>query len=64
VLLCMANTGHLSSIGCVGEAMKDRGHTVTLVTMDHPKGIEMGPKLFGSRGIAFKTTVAAYTEKN
>ena len=59
----MANVGHLRSIGCIGEAMKERGHTVTVVTMDHPKGIEMCPKLFDPAGIAYKCTKADYSEK-
>ena len=51
VLVSIPNMGHLSSIGHIGEAMKERGHSITVVSMDNSKGREMCPKMFDRMGI-------------
>ena len=58
VLVSIPNMGHLSSIGHIGEAMKERGHNITVISMDNAKGREMCPKMFDRMGIPYKLTPA------
>ena len=59
VLMSIPNMGHLSSIGHIGETLKERGHTITVVSMDNAKGREMCPKIFDRLGITYKLTEAS-----
>ena len=58
VLVSVPNMGHLSSVGRVGEAMKERGHNISVVSMDNDKGREMCPKYFDNLGIPYRLTKA------
>lgn len=47
----MANSGHMTPISHLAEALKDAGHDVTVVTMDNEDGRTKGKRLFEGKGV-------------
>ena len=45
-MVCIPNVGHLVPIGNIAEALRDKGHDVTIISIGNAKGKIICPRLF------------------
>ena len=55
-LVCIPNIGHLVPIANLAEALKEKGHSVTIISIGNKKGKMICPKLFDEKGIPYILT--------